>query len=227
MIRATLLLLLLSTTAAGQSWTCPPQGSWCPPQPRPPEVEETPPVGSAGTPEFSPRPPANPPLPTPPPASAPPTPPQPTLDVQAWEAWQREQSDNAREQLTILQTLVVAVENQRCECQPCDLSEVNAKLDALAGQVGGITPIPPAQPQSEQHVVIVADQNAPYWQRLAEQVERTKQTYHGVQVAGLPKFPVGLHPQAVVYRNSVPVRIVKGQYEVEALLSRLARGESI
>lgn len=86
---------------------------------------------------------------------------------------------------------------------------------------------PATQPTERQHVVIVADQNAPYWQRLSEKINTAKQTYHGIQTTSLPKFPIGAHPQAVVYKNSVPVRIVKGQYAVEDLLSRLARNESI
>lgn len=89
------------------------------------------------------------------------------------------------------------------------------------------TPATPPIPSTEQHVVIVADQNAPYWQRLAAQIETTKQTYSGVAIAPPPAFGVGTLPQAVVYKNNVPVRVARGQYEVEAILSRLARSEPI
>jgi hypothetical protein len=149
-----------------------------------------------------------------------------------------------------LEALIAAVKAGGCKCdnakleasiaalteavkaQPhCDTSKLEAKIDQLITVIGNQQPpVPPAdatQPKVEEHVVIVADHNAPYWQRLAEAIANAKKTYSGIQDTTLPTFPIGNHPQAVVYRNSVPVRIVKGQYEVEALLSRLARGEPI
>lgn len=193
-----------------------------------PDGNFTPPVGSQGTPQFSPCLPSPPPLPTPPGVQNPPCPPQPTIDWAAFEKQQKERHDALlAAQAEGFKSIVVAINGNKCNCQPTDLTEINTKLDALAVSCKPTTPAPPAQLAAEEHVVVVADHNAPYWQRLAEAMQQTKKTYHGVQEAQLPAFPVGIHPQAVVYRNSVPVRIVKGQYEVEGLLSRLARGEPI
>lgn len=116
-----------------------------------------------------------------------------------------------------------------CECGPkwegleARLGKIEASITAISNQ----KPPAPSQPTSEEHVVIVADHNAPYWQRLAEAITNARKTYSGIQDTTLPSFNIGVHPQAVVYRNSVPVRVVKGQYEVENLLSRLSRGEAI
>jgi hypothetical protein len=111
------------------------------------------------------------------------------------------------------------------------LKPVLDAIAALSVKLDGCKPIPPQPPTTppdpEQHVVIVADHNAPYWQRLASAIEDVKKTYHGLQQSDLPTFPVGIHPQAVIYKNSVPIRIVKGQHDVENLLTRLSRGEPI
>ncbi len=221
-MKALCVLLLVATSAAGQC-----QDGWCPqpqyytPPQRPPQRQPQ------VAPEYEPRPNVT---ENPPPAK-PPSELKPCECGPKWtafEAWQKQQTAVHQQQLQAIESVAVAVKAQKCDCQPCDLTPLQTKLDALIAAVGGIKiPPPTAPPQDEQHVVVVADQNAPYWQRLAEQIERTKQTYHGVQVAGMPTFPLGVHPQAVVYKNSVPVRIAKGQYDVEALLSRLARGEAI
>lgn len=83
------------------------------------------------------------------------------------------------------------------------------------------------QQSTSEHIVVVVDRNAPWWERLSEDINKTKQTYSGIRVTGLPPFPIGEIPQAVVYENSVPVRIVKGEREVLDLLSRIRRGMSI
>lgn len=88
-------------------------------------------------------------------------------------------------------------------------------------------PGPMAPPTPEQHVVIIADHNAEYWEKLAGEMAKTAKTYKGLQESEVPEFPIGIHPQAVVYQNGVPIRIVKGLYEVENLLARLSRGDPI
>lgn len=171
------------------------------------------------------------------PEPTPPQQPQPTIDATEWQQWIKEQSEQQQREneqqeksLILLNEIKLAVTTQHvCQCQPTDLAPVLSKLDEVLTACSAPPPVvaPPPEPAAEEHVVIVADHNAPYWQRLAEAIANTKKTYSGVQDTTLPNFPIGVHPQAVVYRNSVPVRIVKGQYDVEALLSRLARGEPI
>lgn len=197
------------------------------PQQRPqPDGDCTPQVGSPNTPQFQ-------PLPPPPPVQTPPlTPPQPapTVDWDAWDKQQRERQEAILEAQKVgFESVVKAIsELPRCNCKETNLTEVNAKLDQLITASSKAPAVPPAtQPAAEEHVVVVADHNAPYWQKLAEQLAKTRQTYKGVQDTTLPNFPIGIHPQAIVYRNSVPVRIVKGQHEVDDLLSRLSRGDAI
>lgn len=116
-----------------------------------------------------------------------------------------------------------------CPCGPkwAGLESRLAKIEASITAISNRPAPTPTQPAAEQHVVVVADHNAPYWQRLAEAIANARKTYSGIQDTTLPDFNIGIHPQAVVYRNSVPVRVVKGQYEVENLLSRVSRGEAI
>lgn len=166
-------------------------------------------------------------VPSVPAALPPPVKNEPTIDQAALAAQAKELIEAQKKSTEELHSLVIAVGKiPQCNCQPTDLTEINAKLDAvIAGQ--GKAPAPTPQAQSEQHVVVVADHNAPYWQRLAEAIAKAQQTYHGIQDSPLPDFPIGIHPQAVVYRNSVPIRIVKGQRDVDDLLSRLSRGDAI
>lgn len=170
------------------------------------------------------------PAPEPPSINAtPPVPPQPSVDPKAIEAIDKQQKDS----LTILNEIKVAIQNNPgCKCEPCDLSplqarfdELIAKLDALSVAIGGIhVEQPPSpQPAGTNHIVIVADRNDPYWPRLSEEIEKTKDVYNGIQVAPPPRFEFGAKPQAVIYENSVPVRIVKGEQGVLDLLSKLRR----
>ncbi len=93
----------------------------------------------------------------------------------------------------------------------------------------GTTPEIPQTPQptTESHITIVADRNAPWWERLSGEIAKTQETYNGIRISGLPPFPIGEIPQAVVYENGVPVRIVKGESKVLDLLSRVRRGAAI
>lgn len=170
-------------------------------------------------------------LPAPPPPATPELvpPAAPTPDTAAAQQQQQELAANQKILLERSDKSLVVLERiekntaDGCHCQPPDLTPILTAINELKGSW---QPTPPPT-EAEQHVVIVADHNAPYWQRLATAIADTRKTYSGVQDTTLPPFPIGVHPQAVVYRANVPVRIVKGQYEVEALLTRLARGESI
>lgn len=156
-------------------------------------------------------------VPISPPAVASPLPVNPKINFD-WKEYDKRQA-----------ILLEAIAKSKCNCEPTNLTEVNAKLNLILSKINEQpkSPTPTPLPQDEQHVVIVADHNAPYWPRLAEAIQNCKKTYSGVRDTILPNFPIGIHPKAVVYRNSVPVRIVEGQYNVEALLSRLSRGEPI
>jgi hypothetical protein len=94
-----------------------------------------------------------------------------------------------------------------------------------AGEAGK----PPETPiqTGEQHIVIVADRNSSWWPRLAEDIEKTKDTYVGIRVAPVPDDYAGEIPTAVVYEDNVPVRVVPGVRNVIDLLSRVRRGMSI
>lgn len=196
---------------------CPPQG--CGPQygqPYPQHIQEPDDPGTTMPPHFEPRPESVPVKPVPAPGSE--------DEKKILELMQNNTN--------VLIAIKASIEGQKpCECKPVDLTEINSKLDALALAIKTQPQIEieptPAQPPVEQHVVIVADRNANYWQRLAEAIDRTKQSYHGIQTAPLPSFPIGEHPQAIIYEAKVPVRVVKGQREVEALLYRLSRAEPI
>lgn len=256
-MRAIVLVLLLALPAPAQyviytqcpggccpGGSCGPQYYYTQPAPRhrqapSPDGIETPPVGSPGTPDFCPNAPLPaPPIATPPIPPPPSTPPAPTAPIS-----QAKPCDCGPK----LDALITAVKDGGCKCdnskleasivalteavknqKGCDTSKLEQKIDALVAAIQNQKPPETSdQPKAEEHVVIVADHNAPYWQRLAEAINNTKKTYSGIQETTLPEFAIGVHPQAVVYRNSVPVRIAKGQYEVEALLTRLARGEPI
>jgi hypothetical protein len=140
-------------------------------------------------------------------------------------------------------------EIKQCECDERgyatkgDIEAIVAKIALKPGPPGPVGPAGPQgpvgsdgqpgeapqieQPTTESHIVIVADRNTPWWERLSGEIATTKQTYSGIQVTGLPPFPIGEIPQAVVYESGVPVRVVKGERNVLDLLSRVKRGMPI
>lgn len=165
------------------------------------------------------------PIPQPTPQPAPAPAPQPVVQQPAFD-WTEYDKRQAK--------LLKAIAANKCQCKPCDckptdLTPVIEKLDVLiaASSKTPPAPTPVPQPTHEQHVVIVADHNGDYWQRLATTIATTQKTYAGIQETTLPPFAIGPHPVAIVYRDSVPVRKVTGLYEVENLLARLARNEPI
>lgn len=208
----------------GPSGCCPPiysQPRYAPPRPqqqRPePDGEFTQPA-----PQFQPLPPVQPQVPAMPPQAKPES--KPEFDFDAYS----KKVDAAHEKL------LEAIKANKCECKPCeckptDLTPVINKLNALIEASKKPTPVPPPapQPSAEQHVVVVANHNAPYWERLAQTLANTRKTYAGLQDTTPPPFEVGILPKAVVYRNNIPVRIVTGEHDVENLLYRLGRGEPI
>lgn len=208
----------------------PGSGSCCPTQPRysqpqrQPQQPNVPIVGSPGTPKFTPRAEAAPP-------SDKTEPEKPAeRDWAAWEKAIQERIDKIDDATKETHATLVAIHTSLAAQKPCGCgpqwTSLEARLTAIEAKLNQPPPVvePPAV---ETHVVVVVDHNAPYWPRLAGAIEKTKETYHGVQTAPLPDFPIGEHPQAVIYESNVPVRVAKGQYAVEALLSRLSRGEPI
>ena len=229
------IFLLLCSFADAQQWYsvtptqcggCCPGGS-CPiPQYYPPRALPTRPQRPQPDGEFTQPAPQFQPLPAPPQPTTPPIPPQtqqqpaPAFD---WSEYDKRQAK-----------LLEAIAANKCQCKPCDckptdLTPVIEKLDVLiaASSKTPPAPTPVPQPTHEQHIVIVADHNGDYWQRLATTIATTQKTYAGIQETTLPPFAIGPHPVAIVYRDSVPVRKVTGLYEVENLLARLARNEPI
>jgi hypothetical protein len=91
----------------------------------------------------------------------------------------------------------------------------------------GATPELPPPPNTNSHIVVVVDRNAPWWERLSGEIIKTQETYSGIRITGLPPFPIGEIPQAVIYENGVPVRLVKGERNVIDLLSRVRQGKSV
>lgn len=219
-------------TQCGPGGCCPPGYYYGPPRPRVrPQPQYSPPVGSPGTPKFDPDAPLDNEQPkTPPPQSKPPAPPLPpqwSMSEQDWLDWRNEQKQANADLLAAVKGIPT------CECEPCncDLSGVEKKLDAIYHAVTAPrpepTPQPAPQPTPEQHVVVVADRQASWWPRLSGEIEKTEDTYHGIAIAPLPDFPIGEIPQAVVYENRVPVRVVRGLNEVLDLLSHLRRGDKV
>mgnify|MGYP001244685118 CR=1 FL=1 len=72
-------------------------------------------------------------------------PPSPTIDPQALKQHEQAIKDALAQQLKVEQSILVAIKEQpRCNCQPTNLGEVNAKLDALAKAVASLKVSPPA-----------------------------------------------------------------------------------
>lgn len=86
---------------------------------------------------------------------------------------------------------------------------------------------PTTEPSTSQHVVIVADKGASYWQRLSGEVQRAQDVYKGIDVAAPPAKFTGQLPQAILYENSIPRVIGVGANQVSSVLSRIVRGDSL
>ncbi len=162
-----------------------------------------------------------------PPVSQIPTPAEPTVDWDAWGKQLEQIAQNTGAAQGEMRSLLVAINNNKCNCDNTQilavLNQQTAILNHIAGQVG--QPIP--TDKGEQHIVVVTDRSQPWWPHLSAEIERAKQTYHGIAVAPLPAFPIGVIPQAVVYENSVPIRVAKGEHDVIELLTQVARGKAL
>lgn len=139
---------------------------------------------------------------------------------------------------------IAAIKSCNCDhsqqVTKADLESAIAKIQVKPGPQGPAGPAgPPGPPgeagkpgespalNSEQHIVIVADRNSSWWPRLSDDIEKTKDTYVGIRVAPVPPNYSGEIPTAVVYEDSVAVRVVPGERNVLELLSRVRRGMSI
>lgn len=127
------------------------------------------------------------------------------------------------ENTTKLSQSVEAMANSSSETKS-QLVKIEARLTAMENKKPAE---PPPPSKGEQHIVIVADRNASWWQRLSEDIEKTKDTYVGIRVAPVPEDYTGEIPTAVVYEGSIAVRVVPGERNVLDLLSRIRRGMSI
>src|SRR5690606_9973881 len=84
----------------------------------------------------------------------------------------------------------------------------------------------PEIPAAQKHYVLVADQDASYWPRLSDWYKRASDSYSRIKLAAPPTFPVGTLPQLVEYQGGDPLRVIKGNYDTEAALAKLARGDT-
>ena len=109
-----------------------------------------------------------------------------------------------------------------------DYSKFVIDYDKLGAAIAKNTPTQPTPTdQGKQHIVIAVDRNSSWWPRLSEEITRTLDTYKGIRVSGLPENYSGEIPVAVIYENSIPVRVVPGERDVLDLLSRVRRGAAI
>jgi hypothetical protein len=148
-------------------------------------------------------------------------------DAKGWESAGKCECDHEN-QVTKddLKTAIAGI--QHPEVTQIDYTKIVIDYEKLGAVIAQNVKVPEAPAvEGEQHIVIVADRNSPYWPRIAAAIDKAKETYPGIRVAGLPASTVGTYPKGVVYENSIAVRVVSGQYEVENLISRASRGEAI
>lgn len=110
-----------------------------------------------------------------------------------------------------------------------DYNKVQVMIDASIAKIkfpDPPAPIPmPDEPEADQvHFVVVADQTAGYWPRLASFVQAAQATYSFVRVAAPPPYPVGSLPQLVAYRGTTAIGVVKTRKSVEDRLSEISKG---
>lgn len=99
--------------------------------------------------------------------------------------------------------------------------------DALANRVAQIVlaQIDTPQPTSDaKYYVLVADNGASYWSRLAAELSKAQEGYSKIKVAQPPNYSVGALPQLVEYQSGKPLRTIAGSHDVSNALSYLARG---
>jgi len=107
------------------------------------------------------------------------------------------------------------------------VAEVERRLDYQ--RIAGMVRVdPPKLPTAQQHVVVVADTNASYWPRLASELSRAREAYHRIDLERPPADRnFGELPALVWYENGIPVRQVRGYYDVSTELITISRGEAM
>jgi len=78
-------------------------------------------------------------------------------------------------------------------------------------------------PNKERHIVIVADRNAGYWQRLSGEIASAQGHYSAIRIADPPSFSTPL-PQLVVFEEGKSVHRSEGLYNVSSDLAQIMRG---
>ena len=74
------------------------------------------------------------------------------------------------------------------------------------------------------HYVLVRDESAGYWTRMADRLRRAQGSYSQIRVSSPPDFPVGLMPQLVAYRGGKPLGAFRGERAVNEALASLDEG---
>jgi hypothetical protein len=138
-----------------------------------------------------------------------------------------------------LESRLTAIETTRCPAGPAGpagppgpAGKDGASIDeaALAARVAALVmkqmPLPSASGSAVSHYVLVADDGADYWPRLADEFRRARESYSGLRVSGVPDVPVGPLPQLVAYRDGKPMGAFRGRRDVSDALVRIVAGKA-
>lgn len=106
-----------------------------------------------------------------------------------------------------------------------DGSAAQVDEEAIASRVAAIVLAQQPTAQGVSHYVLVADDSASYWPRLAGEYRRASEAYSHIRLSGVPDVPVGMLPQLVAYRDGKPLGSFKGARDVSDALARIARNE--
>ena len=130
--------------------------------------------------------------------------------------------DRLASQVALLGSGITTIENDLSELTAAwasDVSDINGRLAALEDN----KPVP-SPPRGENHLVLIADQTADYWERLESEYERARGYYSALRLAPPPNFSVPL-PQLIAYTNGTPQKEIRGLRSVSEALNLIARGE--
>lgn len=99
-------------------------------------------------------------------------------------------------------------------------TKVEARFQQIDAQFQALQPKNPIA-----HLVVIAEQGASYWPRLAGNIDRAKDVFHQIEVAPPdPNKQLGQLPILVEYQDSTPVAMWRGEREVSQVLGDVARG---
>jgi hypothetical protein len=104
---------------------------------------------------------------------------------------------------------------------------INAHPEKFRGPKGDTGPAgaPATASEAQRHFVVIADPNAPYFDRLAGEVEKTKHRFDAIRLIEPPTDRnVGTLPALVLYVGATPVVWFHGASDVYRNLSRIQRG---